>query len=418
LADPVDTLIAGLRSALERELQPHLEAIAQLRVTLERYEAAVRRRTEHALVERAAGALGVRLEATQDDAFAREELESAVRALPPLVASGSAQHPEPTPATVAATPPTPEVASPEAVAAWIAAQKAEPPPRPSLSATDERLRQRNVLRALLERIGKPRSFSSDVDMIDEMDALDEISSGDERARWDKLSRDHQRLWLTHLVARARHLKDRSALNASIKARLRDVIVRFPEYASAVRPGHVNGMRIDHEPAQGSWERDAQATYDELVAQIDEPRAATVDDERPSARKSKPSKVTDEVSEPIEWKYRERAAEMRVVMFGGSRREDARANIEAALGIGTLEWAEGDKPRRVDALAAAIARGGYDLFLLLRSFVHHAHADKLIASAKSSGTPFAAIDAGYGVEAVRAAIEGALDADEERARDTG
>jgi len=260
-------------------------------------------------------------------------------------------------------------------------------------------------------------LTSDVDMIDEMDALDEISAGDERARWEKLSRDQQRLWLAHLVARARHLKERSALNASIKGRLREVIVRFPEFAAAVRPGHVNGMRIDHEPAHGSWQRDVDATYDELVAEVEEPRTATADDERPSARKSRPSKDVDADPEPVDWKYREHASSMRIVMFGGSRREDARANIETALGIGTLEWAEGDKPRRVDALASAIARGSFDVFLLLRSFVHHKDADKLIAAAKSAAMPFAIVESGYGVEAIRSAIETALGAQHEPARDS-
>jgi len=37
------------------------------------------------------------------------------------------------------------------------------------------------------------------------------------------------------------------------------------------------------------------------------------------------------------------------------------------------------------------------------------ADKLIAAAKRSGTPFAMIDSGYGVENVRAALESAFEA---------
>jgi hypothetical protein len=403
-------LMAGLRAAIERELLPHLDAVARARAALDAYEAAVRRRVEVELVRKAASALGVEVDADDHAGTELEELERAFIALRAINRPTSRVEDPP----AAETPPLREVAAPETVAAWIAAQNtSDEQSRPSLSATEERLRQQNVLRTLLERVGDPRELSSDVAQIDEMDALDEISSGDELARWDKLSRDQLRVWLTHLVARARHLKERSALNTSIKNRLREVIVRFPEYASDARPGHINGMRPDHEPVHGSWSNDVRVTYDELLSFV-ERRRAEPDDARP-ARKSRPSKLESASTavSPIEWKYRERVASMRIVMFGGSRREDARANVELALGIGTLEWAEGDKPRRVDALADAIARGGYDVFLLLRSFVTHTDADKLIGAAKRCGTPFAQVDAGYGVEAVRAAIETALDAHDQR-----
>lgn len=410
--EPVATLIAGLRAALDRDLVPHLEAIARVRAALDAYEAVVRRRTELGLVQKAADALGIQVESAVDDGAERNQLEEAIRGC----LRSSPDHrlrKRRTRRSRRRRVPRSHRRRP-----WLPGSlRKTPPARPSLTANDERLRQRNVLRALVSRVGKPRSLDTDVDMIDEMDALDEISAGEERSRWEKLSRDQQRLWLSHLVARARNLKERSALNASIKGRLRDVIVRFPEFAASARPGHVNGMKLDHEPEHGSWERDVDATYEELLGEVEERRSAIEDDERPSTRKSRPSKVTEPSPEPIDWKYRDRAATMRVVMFGGSRREDARANIETALGIGTLEWAEGDKPRRVDALAAAVARGSFDVFLLLRSFVHHKDADKLIAAAKSAGTPFAIVESGYGVDAIRAAIESALDAHEQRARDS-
>jgi hypothetical protein len=398
MADPLEALVAGLRAAVDRELEAHHAAVARVRDALATYESAVRSAVQADLVKRAAGAIGIAIDADDHARAAQRDLQTAVD---DLLALTKSERP--------AAPPR-DVATPEQISAFVAARSAaQSTPDVRASLRDEQVRQRQILRGLLDRVGAPRALDSDVDQIDELDALTEISEPEERARWDRLPREHARLWLTHLVARARFLRERSAMNPSIKGRLRDVIVRFPEYAAASRPGHVNGMRLEHEPVHGSWDRDARATYAELRAFVDEPEDdEEAPSERPSVRKSRAAR---EPVEPIAWKYRDRVAEARIVMFGGSIREDARDNLETSLGIGTLEWVEGDKPRRVDALEEAIARGNYDAVVVLARFVHHKDADKLIAAAKRADVPFAALESGYGVEALRAGLEAAFDAKE-------
>jgi hypothetical protein len=95
------------------------------------------------------------------------------------------------------------------------------------------------------------------------------------------------------------------------------------------------------------------------------------------------------------------------MFGGSPREDARENLARVLGIGTLEWPDSSKVRRVDALTSSISNGKVDAILLIRQFVSHMDVKKVIDVAKDSRTPFALVESGYGVAAVRTAIEEAL-----------
>jgi hypothetical protein len=99
--------------------------------------------------------------------------------------------------------------------------------------------------------------------------------------------------------------------------------------------------------------------------------------------------------------------MRILLFGGEPREEARQNLQRVLGIGALEWPESGKPRRVDALATSIANGKHDVMLVLRGFVAHAESKRLVEAAKQHGTPFAFVDSGYGTVAVREALEVAL-----------
>jgi len=122
ILDPTERLLAGLRAAVERDLRPHLDRISAVRAAVDAYEAAIRAHVEASLVQTAAGALGIDADAAPDITSVREELARAVHDLIPPAATQVE-------AAIAAPP---EVASPATVAAWIAAQNAEPPPRPSL----------------------------------------------------------------------------------------------------------------------------------------------------------------------------------------------------------------------------------------------------------------------------------------------
>ncbi|MBI2392245.1 MAG: hypothetical protein HYV09_21840 [Deltaproteobacteria bacterium] len=236
--------------------------------------------------------------------------------------------------------------------------------------------------------------------------LDGISSPEQAERWLVLPADIQRLWLGYLVARMRAVKDKtSASLPDLRARVGTVIKRFPTFSARTRPGHVNGLMVSHKPASGTWSGDARNLLQELRAIAWPAKVASAEPRKEPRREVDRADPRDD--EPLDWDHRETVASMRIVMFGGSPREEARANLERALGIGSLEWPEGDRPRRVEALTQRIVAGTVDLLLIVRSYVQHKDANKLIDAARVRGTPFALVDAGYGIEAVKAAIGEAM-----------
>jgi len=197
-----------------------------------------------------------------------------------------------------------------------------------------------------------------------------------------------------------------------RAHVHEVWQRFPEFSRRARPGHVHGLQGKHEPVTGTWSGDADQLLAELRALVSPTCDAGAPEREPRSepRAPRPKREPREDAredQPIEWEHRETVASMRVVMYGGSPREEARVNLERTLGIGSLDWPESDRPRRVDALAQRIAGRSVDVLLVLRAFVHHSDANKLISAAQASETRWSLVDAGYGIEAVKAAIDTAL-----------
>ena len=116
---------------------------------------------------------------------------------------------------------------------------------------------------------------------------------------------------------------------------------------------------------------------------------------------------DQDDAPINGPLRDRVAGMRIVMYGGSPREEARENLERRPGIGTLEWPESDKQGRIDAIVESVEAGTIDVLLVLGGLVNHKESVPLIAAPRRSGTPYAVVETGYGIGAVRGAMEVAL-----------
>jgi len=286
----------------------------------------------------------------------------------------------------------------------------EPPARPSTPQPTDPLQ---LLRSLIDRARTPSSLATDVDIIDELELLDEITSPEEADRWLDLPVDVQRLWLGYLVARMRAVKERAGESLpDLRSRVGTVIKRFPEFSARTRPGHVNGLKVSHKPETGTWSGDAQELLAELRASAWPTCDAGVSEPEPRSEPKPPRPKREQregasEDQPIEWEHRGTVGSMRVVMYGGSPREDARVKLERALGIGSLEWPESDRPRRVEALAQRIASGSVDLLLIVRSYVQHTDAKKLIDAARTGGTQWALVDAGYGIEAVKAAVDNAL-----------
>lgn len=283
---------------------------------------------------------------------------------------------------------------------YLSVHAKQPPPRRT-----QRVAPQQVLRGLLDRIGSAPSLSTDVAVIDELEHLDRLSLPAETGKWEFLTPEVQQLWLSYYVARLRSAKERArdSLPAE-RDHVRAIVVRLHEFSARARPGHVNGMKSQHEAASGTWAEDARTLYDRL-------RAATSPTREPDSHARRiepaPEAASPPPEVPIEWAHREHVREMTVVMYGGAPREDARAKLMRALGIGKLEWPESGRPRITDALVERIGNGGVDVLLLVRRFVSHTDASRLVAAARASSTRFALVDTGYGIEAMKAAIGDAL-----------
>ena len=57
-----------------------------------------------------------------------------------------------------------------------------------------------------------------------------------------------------------------------------------------------------------------------------------------------------------------------VMVGGAPKEPNRDRLETYLRLATLEWPVIDGPRKVEAVAQRIAKGAYDLVLIVQAHI--------------------------------------------------
>lgn len=337
-----------------------------------------------------------------------------------LVATDPPQEPEP-----ASSPrPSPRVVVPEdrpsspkaLTAEEIRAQLAQlaSSPRPAVPSVQEgRARERQVLGRLLEQAGPPPELRlGDAAVEDEVDLLSKLSETSEHARWNALGMDTVTHWLAMLVARGRTVRDAVDPKSYTYKVFREAINRLPTYASTRPTGFINGMTPKHMPQHGSWRDDALFHMRELrrVAypggEAPAPPPVVVE-KAPAAAPAKAKEKEKTEKEVLEWAHRTKVSDMDVLIFGGTPREEARANVERTLGIGELSWPDSDKPRKLDAIVERIRAGKVGAVLILTSYVSHKENDRLVEAARASGTPYALVRGGYGVDAVRRGLEEAF-----------
>jgi hypothetical protein len=133
--------------------------------------------------------------------------------------------------------------------------------------------QRVLLRDLMLAVGEPRDLTLDAGLLQEVEALEAATQLAEQERWRQLSRELQRAWLSMMVARTRGLKERIPLPPGMWGRINQVLIRFPVYAKAAAPGHVNGLQAAHKADGKSWRADALVCWAALVQALSEPVAA-------------------------------------------------------------------------------------------------------------------------------------------------
>jgi hypothetical protein len=92
-----------------------------------------------------------------------------------------------------------------------------------------------------------------------------------------------------------------------------------------------------------------------------------------------------------------------VIVGGAPREPNRDRLETYLRLATLEWPLVDGPRKVETVAQRIARGAYDLVIVIQTLISHPEAERVLDAAKASRTRWAMVD-GYGAAAVKQGLD--------------
>lgn len=144
-----------------------------------------------------------------------------------------------------------------------------------------------ALERLIETVGAPRNVEMELGV--ELDALDVIGREPFLTLWSCLPREAQQLWLGMLVARTRAVKQVGGLPPTQRARVKTIISRYPPWAGEHRPGHVHGLRVDHEPQCGSWEEDARRLWKDIETLLE--------DRQPRAKKEPSKKKRDARDEP-------------------------------------------------------------------------------------------------------------------------
>ena len=92
-----------------------------------------------------------------------------------------------------------------------------------------------------------------------------------------------------------------------------------------------------------------------------------------------------------------------VIVGGAPREPNRERLETFFRLSSLDWPIVDGPRKVEAVAQRIAKGTFDVVLVIRTLVAHTESERILDAAKEARVPWAMVEA-YGFASVRAGVE--------------
>jgi hypothetical protein len=130
------------------------------------------------------------------------------------------------------------------------------------------------------------------------------------------------------------------------------------------------------------------------------RSATTSKKKP--RRSEQHEAESPEVDPS-WRLLSVVRGRKAIAVGGDPREPSRQRLEHAFQLASLEWPAIDGPRKVESVVGRIRKGTYGLIIVLQPFVAHAASEPIIDAAKSGGTPWALAD-GYGIAAVRLALE--------------
>lgn len=100
---------------------------------------------------------------------------------------------------------------------------------------------------------------------------------------------------------------------------------------------------------------------------------------------------------------------RVLMIGGSAREDMRRTLERVFEFDELDWEnyEGTRPAMLDSLEARVRNHGVDLVLILKNFIGHHVPERLRPLCEQHEIPCLMVEHGYGPAQVAETIRKGL-----------
>jgi hypothetical protein len=242
-----------------------------------------------------------------------------------------------------------------------------------------------------------------VALADELDALDEVATPERRIQWVRFTIEVQKHWLAHLVARTRAIREHPA-SERVLDRLKKIRAVYPQWAREYVPGHVNGLQLKHTPIRQTWESDADDHWNALLALVG-PELPAEARKNPPTRKRKERPVVEEEPAVVEsdWPLLPVMRGKIALIVGGAPKEPNRDRLETYLRLATLDWPDIDGPRKVEAIAQRVAKGAYDVVIVISTLISHPEAERVLAAAKASRTRWAMAE-GFGVTAVRQGLE--------------
>ena len=88
---------------------------------------------------------------------------------------------------------------------------------------------------------------------------------------------------------------------------------------------------------------------------------------------------------------------RVLMIGGSAREDMRRTLERVFQFDELDWEnyEGSRPAFLESLEQRVKNRGVDMVLILKSFIAHHVPERLRPLCEQNDIPCLMVEHGYG-----------------------
>lgn len=258
-------------------------------------------------------------------------------------------------------------------------------------ATDDK----GALLSLANHVAIASETPTDLD--EEVASLERATTEARVAQWKRMSESAQVRWVTILVAWAKALEAEASVRSDGATRVATAFRRLRVFSKYDSPGYIHGFARDAVPEGESWRADAV----ELLAGLrGRPRPAPVPRPKVLRDEAEEEEVRD-ARVPDEWPYFSRVRGKSVAMLGGEVREERRIALAEAFQCGTFEWIPHNRPRLLRSLTERAAQGTVDV-VLVNKFVAHKETASL---ERVSTVPVINVRAGYGVTAVRRALEG-------------